>query len=86
MRLMAFRSTELEAGMHGFEGFDAIGFGHHAAGADFAGSNQFDVYVSLGKEAEHSASCSCGGGHPSTDRADAGNCRPIFENGPWPLG
>ena len=83
---MAFRSTELEAGMHGFEGFDAIGFGHDTAGADFAGGDQFNVHVSFGKKAEHAASCPCGGRHPSTDRADAGNGRPILENGPWPLG
>ena len=83
---MAFRSAELEAGMDGFEGFDSIGFGHDATGPDFAGGDQFDVYVRFSKEPEHAASCPCCGRHPSTDCADAGNRRPIFENGTVPLG
>ena len=83
---MAFRTAELEAGMDGFEGFDSIGFGDDATGPDFAGGDQFDVHSRFSKKAEHSARCSRGGRHPSADRADAGNCGPIFENGTGPLG
>lgn len=83
---MAFSSAELEAGMHGFKGFDAIGFGDHATGSDFTRGDQFDVHARFGKEAEHASCRSCGGRHPSTNRADAGYRRTILENGTGPLG
>lgn len=39
---MAVCAAQPEAGMHRLQGSDAIGFRHHAAGADLTGGDQFD--------------------------------------------
>ena len=44
---LGLHGTQPEAGMHRLQGSDAIGFRHHAAGADLTGGDQFDARPGL---------------------------------------
>ncbi len=51
----------------------AIGFRHHATGANFAGGDQFDVDAGFGDGAEHAGRGTGGAGHAGPHGADPGD-------------
>ena len=71
--------------MHGLQRPDAIGCRHHAAGADFAGGDHFDVDARRRQGAEH-AGCGAGGaGHARPHGAHPGDGHPLLKAGARPL-
>lgn len=83
---MAGAAAQLEPGVHGLKRSDAIAFGHHTAGADFAGGDHLDVHAGVRQVAEHAPSGAGRCRHARTHGADAGNGGSILKQGAGPLG
>ena len=72
--------------MDRLQGRHPIGFGHHAAGADFAGGDHFNVDAGFGQAAEHAGGRAGGRRHARPHRAHPGDCHALLEAGFGPLG
>ena len=72
--------------MHRLERPDPVGFSHHAAGADLAGGDQFDVDAGLRQAAKHAGRRSRCAGHACSHGTHPGDRGSFLEAGAAPAG